>query len=85
MGIELQYALKKETANQFIVSAGDDYLILDESGIISLNKFSTAITGGIGVEWKWEPSHSIFFDLRYTHEFNDFSLSGIYAVVSFNL
>lgn len=85
MGTELQYAFKKETANQFLVGTADDYMELVESGTIPLDKFSLAFTGGMGVEWKWQPRHSVFFDIRYTHETYDFSQSGIYAVISFNL
>ncbi|MBE6286859.1 MAG: hypothetical protein E7099_01525 [Mediterranea massiliensis] len=85
IGPELHYMFKNETANQYLTGTTDGYMMLMESGTISLDKFSVGVTGGVGVEWKWQPRHSFFFDIRYTHEFSDYSQSGIYAVVSFNL
>lgn len=85
LGAELEYALKNESASQYMTTDSEGFNVWTESGTIKHDKFGVAYTGGIGVEWKILSNHSLFLDLRYNRETTKEHLTGYYAVLSFNL
>lgn len=84
-GAELNMAFKKEYASQFMYIDEKGYTNWVENDPVSQDKFAIAYTMGLGVEWKLLPTHSLFFDLRYSRENSDTRQNGYYAVLSFNL
>ena len=84
LGVELEMAFKKEAASQYMNTDADGFINWVESGPIPQDNFEVAYTAGIGVEWKLLPTHSLFFDLRYSKEDTYTKQTGYYAVLSFN-
>ena len=83
-GIELEYALKKESAYQYATTK-DGFNVWHRSEPIAYKKSETANTIGIGAEYKIHPKHSLFIDFRYSKDTAKEYLTGYYIVFSYNL
>lgn len=85
LGPQLNCVLDKEMESAERWTDSDGFTELTHHRYAVQKGTSLGVSGGVGVEYVVSARHSLFIDLRYSHELDDESLRGISLVLSFNL
>lgn len=85
LGPQLNCVLDKEMESAKRLMDSDGFTELTQHRYEVQKGTSFGVSGGVGVEYVVSARHSLFIDLRYSHELEDESLRGISLVLSFNL